>query len=95
MVRYGWPNSCLLPLLSTDDLWRVPFSLSRSHQIQILLRQLCCLRLQSRGHLPVRGRHEPVADRHRQVLHWPAQAALPGRVQARLEVHQLFIGGVH
>lgn len=75
-------NCCLLPLLSTDDLWRVPFSLSKSHQIQIVLRQLRSLRLQSRRYLPVRCRHEPVPDRHRQVLHRPAQAALPGRVQA-------------
>lgn len=71
----------LYPLLLTDDLWRVPFSLSKAHQIQVLFRQLCFLRLQSRRYLPLWCRHEPVSHRHSQVLHWPAQAALPGCVQ--------------
>ncbi len=65
----------------TDDRWRVPFSFSKSHQIQVVFRQLRRLCLQSRRYLPVWCRHEPVSHRYSQVFYWPAQAALPGCVQ--------------
>lgn len=77
--------SSTLPL--ADDLGRVPFSLPKAHQIQIHVRQLCRPCLQSRWYLLVWRGDEPVPHRHRQVLHRPPPATLPGRVQARLEEH--------
>lgn len=85
----------LLPPLLPDDLWRVPFSLYETCQVQIFFRQLHRLSLQSRRHLPLWCRHEPVPDRHRQVFDRPAQATLPGCVQTWLDTYQLLIGGLY
>lgn len=79
----------------TDDLWRVPFSLPKTHPIQVLFWQLCCLCLQSCGHLPLWCCNEPVSDRHSQIFYWPTQATLPGYLPAWLETHQLYIRGVY
>lgn len=73
----------------------MPFSLSEAPQIQIFFRQLLRLSLQSRRHLPLWCRHEPVPDRHRQVFDRPAQATLPRCVQTWLDIYQLLIRGLY
>lgn len=78
-----------------DHLRRMPGCPHVSRLEPVVGDQVCDVRLQGRGQLRVRSRHQPVADGRGQILHRPPAAKLPGCLQTGLGRHQLQGWRVH